>query len=135
MDEKQLPPDERESFETWNQFHEGRMFMWEKARKQLRAQGDDPEQLLRLVADAAARAPAVSALEALAANARLVDLLTSRRWYVMQAARDDGAEWAEVGAALGVSKQAAWEFYKRKIEEQETHAADYHDAEAARAAL
>jgi len=133
MDEKQLPPDERESFETWNQFHEGRM--WEKARKQLRAQGDDPEQLLRLVADAAARAPAVSALEALAANARLVDLLTSRRWYVMQAARDDGAEWAEVGAALGVSKQAAWEFYKRKIEEQETHAADYHDAEAARAAL
>jgi hypothetical protein len=127
MDEKQLPPDERESFETWNQFHEGRM--WEQARKQLRAQGDDPEQLLRLVADAAARAPAVSALEALAANARLVGLLSGRRWYVMQAAREEGAEWAEVGAALGVSKQAAWEFYKRKIEEQETHAADYHDAE------
>jgi len=133
MDEKQLPPDERESFETWNQFHEGRM--WEQARKQLRAQGDDPEQLLGLVANAAARAPAVSALEALAANARLVDLLTARRWYVMQAAREDGAEWAEVGAALGVSKQAAWEFYKRKIEAQETHAADYHDAEAARGAL
>jgi len=132
MDEKQLPPDERESFETWNRFHEGRM--WERAGEKLRAQGADAERL-RAVDDAAVRAPAVSALEALAANARLVDLLTSRRWYVMQAARDDGAEWAEVGAALGVSKQAAWEFYKRRIEEQETHAADYHDAEAARAAL
>jgi len=132
MDEKQLPPDERESFETWNQFHEGRM--WERAGEKLRAQGADAEQL-RAVADAAARASAVSALEALAANARLVDLLTGRRWYVMQDARSRGAEWAEIGAALGVSKQAAWEFYKRKIEAQETHAADYHDAEAARAAL
>jgi len=132
MDEKQLPPDERESFETWTQFHERRM--WERAAEKLRAQGADAERL-RAVDDAAARVPAVSALEALSANARLVDLLTSRRWYVMQDARDDGAEWAEVGAALGVSKQAAWEFYKRKIEAQETHAADYHDAEAARAAL
>jgi len=132
MDEKQLPPDERESFETWNQFHEGRM--WERAGEKLSAQGADAERL-RAVADAAARAPAVSALEALAANARLVGLLSGRRWYVIQAAREEGAEWAEIGAALGVSKQAAWEFYKRKIEEQETHAADYHDAEAARAAL
>ncbi len=132
MDEKQLPPDERESFETWNQFHEGRM--WERAGEKLRAQGADAERL-RAVDDAAARAPAVSALEALAANARLVGLLSGRRWYVIQAAREEGAEWAEIGAALGVSKQAAWEFYKRKIEEQETHAADYHDAEAARAAL
>ncbi len=132
MDEKRLPPDERESFETWNQFNELRM--WERAGQKLRAQGADAEQL-RAVDDAAARAPAVSALQALAANARLVDLLTSRRWHVMQAAREDGAEWAEVGAALGVSKQAAWEFYKRRIEAQETYAPDYHDAAGGRAAL
>jgi len=134
MDEKQLPPDERESFETWNQFHEGRMWEQARAAEQLRAPGAATARL-HVIDEAASRLPAVSALEALAANARLVDLLTSRRWYVMQAAREDGAEWAEVGAALGVSKQAAWEFYKRKIEEQETHATDYHDAEAARGAL
>jgi len=79
----------RESFETWNQFHERRM--WERAGEKLRAQGADAERL-RAVDDAAARSPAVSALEALAANARLGDLLTGRRWYVMQDAREEGAE-------------------------------------------
>ena len=53
----------------------------------------------------------------------------------MQAAREAGAEWSEIGAALGVSKQAAWEFYTPKIEQQETYAGEFHDADRARAAL
>lgn len=126
----QLSPDERESFKTWNDFHERRL--WEQTGAKLRAQAADAERL-RVVDDATAKAPAVSALEALAANARLVDLLSGRRWYVMQAAREEGAEWAEIGAALGISKQAAWEFYKRKIEARETYVADHHDTERARA--
>ncbi len=132
MEETKLPPDERESFGTWNAFHERRM--WEQAGEKLRAQGADGERL-RVVDDAAAKALAVSALEALAANARLVDLLSGRRWYVIQAAREQGAEWAEIGAALGISKQAAWEFYKRKIEAQETYVGDHHDTARARSAL
>lgn len=42
----------------------------------------------------------------------------------VQAARVAGASWAAIGAALGVSKQAAWEAHNRWIDEQVAH----HDA-------
>lgn len=64
----------------------------------------------------------VSALQALQANAQLIELLSGRRWYVMQAAARKVRSGAEIGAALGVSKQAAREFHKRKIEDQQTYA-------------
>lgn len=90
-------------------------------------------------AAAAARAlaelPCVTALDALRANARAVALLTGRRWYVMKTAREDGASWSQIGAALGMTKQAAHDFYRRKIEEQETYLPDLHDAARARAVL
>ena len=77
----------------------------------------------------------VAALEALRANAKAVELLTARRWYVMKSAREGGATWAQIGEALGITKQAAHDFYRRKIEEQEKHLPDLHDAAAARAVL
>ena len=52
------------------------------------------------------RLPSVVALEVLAANAQLVELLVGRRWYVMQAAREVGASWGDIGAALGLSAEA-----------------------------
>lgn len=79
--------------------------------------------------------PAVSALEALEANREIVELLTSRRWYVMREAREAGASWTQVGAALGMTKQGAQDWYRRKIELQEQHVGDLHDAGRARAAL
>jgi hypothetical protein len=33
----------------------------------------------------------------------------------MQAAREAGASWSEIGAALGMSKQGAQDWYRRKI--------------------
>ena len=86
-------------------------------------------------AGALAQLPEVTALDALRANARAVDLLTGRRWYVMKSAREDGATWAQIGEALGMTKQAAHDFYRRKIEEQETYLPDLHDAPGARAVL
>ncbi|KIC68691.1 hypothetical protein RM50_04310 [Pseudarthrobacter phenanthrenivorans] len=77
----------------------------------------------------------VAALEALRANAKAVELLTARRWYVIKSARESGATWAQIGEALGVTKQAAHDFYRRKIEEQEKYLPDLHDAAAARAVL
>lgn len=124
--------DERESFDAWNRFHERRM--WEQVGAKLRAQGADAERL-RVIDAALAEVAPVSALDALKANARLVGLLTGRRGYVIQQAREQGAEWAEIGEALGVSKQAAWAWYKRKIEDQETYAPDYPNTAGARAAL
>jgi hypothetical protein len=77
----------------------------------------------------------VAALEALRANAKAVELLTARRWYVMKSAREAGATWAQIGEALGITKQAAHDFYRRKIEEQEKYLPDLHDAASARAVL
>jgi hypothetical protein len=40
-----------------------------------------------------------------------------------------------LGEALGITKQAAHDFYRRKTEEQEKHLPDLHDAAAARAVM
>jgi hypothetical protein len=53
----------------------------------------------------------------------------------MKSAREAGATWAQIGEALGITKQAAHDFYRRKIEEQEKCLPDLHDAAAARAVL
>jgi hypothetical protein len=77
----------------------------------------------------------VAALEALRANAKAVELLTARRWYVIRSAREAGATWAQIGEALGITKQAVHDFYRRKIEEQEKYLPDLHDVASARAVL
>jgi hypothetical protein len=79
--------------------------------------------------------PDVSALDALEANRQLVELLIGRRWYVMRAAREAGASWSEIGAALGMSKQGAQDWYRRKIADQERYVGDLHDSTRARAVL
>lgn len=76
-----------------------------------------------------------SALDALAANVRLVELMTGWRWLAIKSAREDGATWEQIGEVLGTSKQGAQLAYKRAIEAQEKYAADFHDTVAARAVL
>jgi hypothetical protein len=61
--------------------------------------------------------PEVTSLDALRANAELISRLSAERWIAMKVARDEGANMEELGNQLGVSRQAAWEFLKRKIEE------------------
>ena len=99
-------------------------------RQQALERGADPE-----IADRAlAELPDVSALDALEANRQLIELLTGRRWYVIEAAREAGASWSQIGAVLGMSKQGAQDWYRRKIANQERYASDIHDADRARAA-
>lgn len=69
------------------------------------------------------------------ANAKAVELLTGRRWHVIKSAREAGAAWTRIGEALGITKQAAHDFYRRKIEEQEKYLPVLHDAATARAVL
>jgi hypothetical protein len=69
----------------------------------------------------------VSALNALRANTELVDLLTGRRWMVIQDAREAGATWEQIGQALGMSRHAARNWYKRKIRAQERYVEHRHD--------
>ena len=46
-----------------------------------------------------------------------------------------GASWTQIGAALGMSKQGAPDWYRGKIAEQERYVGDLHDTERAKAAL
>ncbi|MBE1580427.1 hypothetical protein ACFORH_43320 [Amycolatopsis roodepoortensis] len=77
----------------------------------------------------------VTPVHALAANARLVELLTGQRWILMRDAREAGESWSSIGRALGMSKQGAQDWYRRAIERQEEHIPDLHDGARARAAL
>ncbi|MFF0267692.1 hypothetical protein [Kribbella sp. NPDC004536] len=61
----------------------------------------------------------VSGIEALRASRRVVELLTAARWHMIRQARAEGSSWSQVGAALGMSKQAAYDFYRRKVDQQE----------------
>ncbi|HET6740453.1 MAG TPA: hypothetical protein VFH76_16015 [Kribbella sp.] len=68
---------------------------------------------------ALAELPGVTGLEALRASRRVVALLTGARWHMMRQAREEGSSWSEVGNALGMSKQAAYDFYRRKLDLQD----------------
>lgn len=89
----------------------------ERARAQAEADGDP--RAAQAAQRALAELPEVSPLDALRANAELVDALTSQRWIAMKAAREQGASWEQIGQALGVSRQSAWEFLRRKLVEHQ----------------
>jgi len=55
----------------------------------------------------------VTALEALAAARALAEQLQGARWWMAGEARKQGHSWAEIGAALGMSKQSAWEGFRK----------------------
>jgi len=47
----------------------------------------------------------------------------------MREAREAGATWTEIGEALGMPKQGAHDWFRRKIENQEMYVAEFHDPE------
>jgi hypothetical protein len=115
--------DEHGLFERWDAYNERQMWLT------VRSRGGDPVVVERELA----KRPEVSPLEALEANRVLVELLTGRRWLVMQAAREAGSSWTEIGTALGRSKQGAQDWYRRKIDHQARYVPDFHDATRAEA--
>jgi hypothetical protein len=58
------------------------------------------------------------ALELLALSEVIARKATYGRQLTVRAARAAGASWSQVGAALGTSKQAAWDSHNRWIEDQ-----------------
>lgn len=77
----------------------------------------------------------VTALHALAATTTLVRLLTGWQWIDMRDAREQDATWREIGAAVGMTRQGAHDWYRRAIERQEEHVPDLHDTARSRAVL
>jgi hypothetical protein len=98
-----------------------------------RAEGD--ERAVAAAQKSRRELPEISALDALRANKRLVERMIGRRWYVMREAREAGATWDQIGEALGMSRQAAHEWYRRKIASQAEQVTGLHDGRRARAAL
>ncbi len=78
---------------------------------------DTHSETMREAEEALAVLPEISPLDALRANADLISRLSAQRWIAMKLAREEGANMEEIGSELRVSRQAAWEFLKRKIEE------------------
>jgi hypothetical protein len=75
----------------------------------------------RATVSADGRTPGLSpaeTLELLALGEVIVRKIGYTRPAMVRAARVAGASWTHVGAALGTSKQAAWEAYHGWIEEQ-----------------
>ena len=54
-------------------------------------------------------------LEALKALQERERALEAARLRLIAAAREQGRSWTEIGSALGVSKQAAWQLYNADI--------------------
>jgi hypothetical protein len=81
--------------------------------------GHESGHPVAVLVKALADLPGVTGLEALRASRRVVELLTGARWHMMRQAREEGSSWSQVGAALGMSKQAAYDFYRRKLDQQD----------------
>jgi hypothetical protein len=84
---------------------------------------------------ALAELPGVSGLDALRASRRVVEILTNARWHMMRQAREEGSSWSQVGEALGTSKQAAYDFYRRKLDQQDAATDQADSTPRSRAAL
>lgn len=80
--------------------------------QRLRLVGRGRELRLRLLGDWE-RAP----LDGLCETARAAGALLKLQHDLVSTARRSGKSWTEIGAALGVSKQAAWERFARSGEE------------------
>ena len=117
--------------ELWNAAADRQM--WTKVLTESSGAGN--EQAAEAARTALAELGDISALDSLRANLKIVTLLTGWRWIVMQQAREEGATWDQIGDALGMTRQAAWEWFRRHIEEQEHYPPGGHDPHRGRAAL
>lgn len=55
----------------------------------------------------------VTPLDALCAGRVLAEQLLASRWWIAAECRKQGYSWSEIGDALGMSKQAAWEGFQK----------------------
>jgi hypothetical protein len=73
----------------------------------------DPVPGLKPYLPEGAPASGVTPLEAMAAATVLTAQLAGSRWWMAAEARKRGASWADVGEALGMTRQAAWEGFRK----------------------
>lgn len=90
--------------------------LWAKASSGDRGEVDTDNALTYLAeVDAEGRPTALGALKA---NADLVTMLAGAQWSLMAEAADEGATWAEMGQALGITAQSAHTRFLTAVEQQ-----------------
>lgn len=89
---------------------------------------------IAILVKALSELPNVTGLDALRTSRQVVDLLTGARWHMIRQAREEGSSWSQIGGALGVSKQAAFDFYQRKLDLQDASSMDADSSVRSRAA-
>ena len=104
--------DERDLLQTWSSYLS--RLMWLGALRHA-----ETEQSQLVAQNAIDALPSGTAIEALRANAQLVELLIGGRWSVIQAAREAGKTWDEIGAVLGLLPQDAERTYGGSSGQQE----------------
>ncbi|WP_405059556.1 hypothetical protein OG474_43455 [Kribbella sp. NBC_01505] len=104
--------------------------LYEREIEQTQQAGHSVAVLVKALSDL----PGVNGLEALRASRRVVELLTGARWHMIRQAREEGSSWSQVGGALGMSKQAAYDFYQRNLAQQDTVTTETKDAARSQAA-
>lgn len=97
---------------------------WQKEQAAAKTRGD--EVAAKTALEALERLPEITPLDGLRANADLVSRLTVQRFIAMKVAKEQGASAEQLGKVLGVTRQSAWEFMKRRIGE---HGGEFSDAE------
>src|SRR6266478_10067886 len=65
------------------------------------------------------------ALELLALGEVIARKAAYGRQLTVRSARAAGASWSQIGAALGTTKQSAWEAHTRWVDQQATHRSAY----------
>jgi hypothetical protein len=65
------------------------------------------------------------ALELLALSELIARKAAYGRQLTVRSARAAGASWTQIGAALGTTKQSAWEAHNRWIDQQASHRSPY----------
>jgi len=105
---------------------------WQRLTRQtiakLTAEGKDASHLIA-TNDAEDQ---ISTLDALRAGDQIAKLLNGWRWNLMRQAREEGRSWSEIGAALDMTKQGAFDYYRNAVDRQEQYAPEYSDIAAAR---
>lgn len=124
-----------ELFATWQTWNERNVVEQAARRAEQAGRDEDAAELRRGLAEDEA---ASSAVEALAAQHELTELLGGWRWHTVTAAREQGATWTDVAAATGTDPTTARDAFRDQVaaaeHAAETYGIPFRDAERYRAA-
>ena len=109
-----------ELFETWRAWNERNVLDTALHRAEQAGEQERAGRLRELLGDQ----PRVPAVDALAAQHELTELLSGWRWHAVTAARAEGATWDDIAAATRTDPETARQSYRERVAAAEQAAAE-----------